>query len=366
MKNLKSIKVLHTEWSDGWGGQEIRIINEALALRQMYGVETVIACRRDAQIAQKALENGFEVVYLPFSSSFDIKSILGVKRLVKQLGIDIVNTHSGKDTWVGGLGAKLAGVKFIRTRHLSNKINPSRLNFINELADFVITTGSSVRDAMIEQNRIKPENIASIPTGIDESLFDSSKFEKDESLDKFSLSKDKIYVGMLSVLRSVKCHDLFLRLALKAHESFKNAHFLIAGEGPMRGQIEEFIRQNNMQSYVSLLGNVNDTPEFLNALDIFMITSKAEGVPQSLMQALLMQKACIATDVGSVKDLYDGGNFLLTKFDEAALQSALNELLGDEIKRRALEQNARKFVSENFTKSIMAKRVYEIYLKLLG
>jgi len=160
----KTVKVLHTEWSDGWGGQEIRIINEMLAVREQ-GVEVFLACTDHAQIKQKALDNNIKVFTLPFRGNADFKTLFGIKNIIKSNQIDIVNTHSGKDTWVGGLAAKLAGVKFIRTRHLSNPINPSRTNFINELADYIFTTGETVRADMINNNRIKPEKIQSIPTG---------------------------------------------------------------------------------------------------------------------------------------------------------------------------------------------------------
>ncbi len=128
-----SIRVLHTEWSDGWGGQEIRILNEMLAVRER-GVEIYLACRENARIQEKALEQGIPVFTLPFRGNADLKTLFGLMRIIRRKKIDIVNTHSGKDTWVGGLAAKLTGRKFIRTRHLSNPINPSRLNFINEIA----------------------------------------------------------------------------------------------------------------------------------------------------------------------------------------------------------------------------------------
>ena len=145
----KVIKVLHTEWSDGWGGQEIRIIDEMLAIREQ-GIEVFLACRDHGIIKQKALEHSIPVFILPFRGNADLKTIFSLIRIIKKHSIDIVNTHSGKDTWVGGLAAKMARKKFIRTRHLSNPISTSPLNFINRLADYIITTGESVRSTMIK------------------------------------------------------------------------------------------------------------------------------------------------------------------------------------------------------------------------
>lgn len=360
------IKVLHTEWSDGWGGQEIRIINECLALKEKFDIKIYIACRKKSKISQKAKECGFEVVHFDFKSNFDIKTIYKLVKFIKQNDIQILNTHSGKDTWVGGLAAKIAGIKFIRTRHLSNKINPSRLNFINSLADFIITTGESVKENMINENGIDRDKIMSIPTGIDEKIFNPKIYNKDECLSLFGLKKDKIYVGILAVLRGFKRHDIFLEIALELHEKFQNVIFLIAGDGPKKDDINIFIEKNNMSEYVKMLGHIQNQPEFLKAIDVFMMTSDSnEGVPQSLMQSLLMSKPCIATDVGSIKDLYDSSNFILTQFGKANLQNALENLLSDSKELKNLEKNAREFVENNFTKNIMAEKIYGIYQKLL-
>lgn len=361
----KQIKVLHTEWSDGWGGQEIQIINESLAMQEKFNVKTFIACRSQAQISSKASQAGLSVVNFGFKSSFDVKTIFGLVKFIKQNDIDIINSHSGKDTWVAAFAAKIAGTKFIRTRHLSNPINTSRLNFVNELADFVITTGESVKNTMIKDNRINPSKILSIPTGIDEKIFNPQIYYKDECLAKFGLEKGKIYVGILAVLRQFKRHDIFLQTALNLHDKFPNVIFLIAGDGPQKQNLQNFIDQNNMHQYVKMLGHVQEQAEFLKAIDVFMITSSdKEGVSQSLMQALLMQKPCIAADIGSTRDLYDQNNFILIEFGEKNFQIALEKLLSDAKEMENLSRRSREFVKNNFTKDKMCDKIYEIYKKL--
>ena len=87
------IKVLHTEWSDGWGGQEIRIINEMIALRQQ-GVEVYLACREESKIKEKAIENNIKVFILPFRGNIDFKTMFSLIKIIKKNKINIVNTHS--------------------------------------------------------------------------------------------------------------------------------------------------------------------------------------------------------------------------------------------------------------------------------
>ncbi len=347
------MKVLHTEWSDGWGGQEMRIINEMIAVRKK-GIEVCLACRDNAKIKQKALENKIEVFTLAFDGAYDLKTMFALSKIIKKESIDIVNTHSGKDTWVGGFAAKLAGVKFIRTRHLSNKINPSRLNFINEMADFIITTGEGVREDMIKYNRIKPEKIMSIPTGIDENMFDPAKYDKNECREMFGFEK-KIVVGTLGVLRGVKGHIFLIDAAKELLTKYNNIEFAIAGDGPLKEHLK-----NKSQGYVRLLGHQNGA-KFLNAIDIFVLPSKNEGVPQSLIQALMMNIPSIATNVGSVKDLYKDNNFFLVEPENVEMLVKQISFVIDNYKTN----NTRKYMVEKFSLNNMTKKIVDIYQKVL-
>lgn len=134
----------------------------------------------------------------------------------------------------------------------------------------------------------------------------------------------------------------------------------------MRPAHEKFIAEHDMASYAKLVGHTSEPGKFLAAIDIFALTSEKEGVPQSVMQALLMRVPTVATDVGSVSDLFDGNNFALVDFDEEAIFAALEDLLAHPQKLAALRANEQKFVRENFTQKVMAARVLEIYKSLLG
>lgn len=354
-QEMKKIRVLHTEWSDGWGGQEIRIITEMKALREK-GIEFFLATRPHAKIKQKALEEGFMVFDVPFKGNFDINSIFQLKKIIKNHKINIVNTHSGKDTWVGGIAAKLAGAKFIRTRHLSNPINTSRLNFINELADFIITTGEGVKEAMIKNNRINPKKIISIPTGVDEKIFDPAKYDKIQMRKKYNISLNKKVVGILAVLRSFKRHDIFVNLA----KNFPNIEFIIAGDGPKKESIKKLINELNLKN-IKMLGHIEKPAEILSAIDIQLLTSDSkEGVPQSLIQGLLMEKDIIASDVGSVKDLKQGNNLILVKPQINEFKKELENLLN----KKTILSNKRKSMLDKFTTSQMAQKTLSIYKEL--
>ena len=363
----KTIRVLHTEWSGGWGGQEIRILNEMLSARAL-GVEVFLACRSDSILKQHVEQHHIPVFVLPFKGNADLKTLFALKKIVKQNQIDIVNTHSGKDTWVGGFAAKLAGVKFIRTRHLSNRIKTTRINFINELADYIVTTGSSVRDDMIKYNRIRPEKIQSIPTGIDVELFNPDNYDENKCRSLLNLAEDEMAIGIVAVLRRFKRHDLFLQMAQRLIAKYpeQKLKFFIIGEGPQRDNIENIIANLNLSGNVHLSGHVDDVPTVLMALDIFVLSSDScEGVPQSVIQALFMNKKVVATDSGSTKDLLVDNNFRLVgagSVDELVTGVAHHLQSNAENNN---QETPRETMIKNYSLTDMALRLLDIYRKIV-
>jgi glycosyltransferase involved in cell wall biosynthesis len=357
------IRVLHTEWSNGWGGQEMRIIAEMLEIRSQ-NIEVFLACRDQSYIKKKALENNIQVFILPFRGNFDFVTLFALKKIINKYSIDIVNTHSGKDTWVGGLAAKMARKKFIRTRHLSNPISTSPLNFINRLADYIITTGESVRSTMIKINHIKPNKIQSIPTGIDPSLYNPNIYNFKECRGKFDFADNQIVIGILAVLRQFKRHDLFLEMAKDLIKLYPNKKllFIIAGNGPQKNNIQKRINDLKINSNVRMLGHTNNVPEFLMAIDILVLSSDSkEGVPQSVMQGLFMNKPIVATSSGSTKDLLVEDSFkLVNAGDTEALVKGVSYYLDGNS-----SQNSREHMINFFTKNNMIDKILRVYEVIL-
>ncbi len=115
---MKHFTIVHTEWSKGWGGQEIRIFNEAAGVTAR-GHRVLIVARPECQILTRAQAVGLPTHALPMRNGFDVRAIAGLARIIRHERVDIVNTHSSVDSWVGALAAKLTRAKLIRTRHLS-------------------------------------------------------------------------------------------------------------------------------------------------------------------------------------------------------------------------------------------------------
>ena len=221
---------------------------------------------------------------------------------------------------------------------------------------------------MINNNRIKPEKIQSIPTGIDAVIYDSNNFNRQTCRDLFQFKDDQIVIGIIAVLRQFKRHDRFLNMARNVIDNNpeKNIHFVMAGDGPQRENLSNMINDLGLQNYVSMLGHVSNVPELLQALDVFVLTSDSgEGVPQSVMQALLMQTTVVSTNAGSTKDLHNNQNFILINKDsQDELNAACTMLINDSAMRKDYVQKSRDYVLDNFSKVEMTKKIMKVYQDL--
>ena len=114
-----------------------------------------------------------------------------------------------------------------------------------------------------------------------------------------------------------------------------------------------------------MLGYIDNVPELLQALDIFVLTSAyGEGVPQSVTQALLMETAVISTNVGGINDLYNNENFVLINNEQNLLNLTCDKLLKDNLLCESYAKKSRKYVSENFSINKMTEKILKTYIDL--
>lgn len=354
--------ILHTESSTGWGGQEIRILEESLGMLER-GHRVVIAAPQNSSIFKRALKAGIKVFHCDFQKG-NPRSFFRINSLIKNEGIDILNTHSSSDSWVATMAARLLNVrpKIIRTRHLSTPISRSLLSHMiyNILPDAVITTGEEIRQRMINENRFNASKIFSIPTGINLNRFDPRKV-------KPALESQGFSIGMIGVLRSWKGHRYLIEAVPEILKYIPEATFYIVGDGPQYENIERLIDSLLLRDKVFMLGHREDIPEILASLNVVVHPSYAnEGVPQSVLQALAMERPVIAADVGAIKEVVidNETGFLISprRVDEIVAKVGIlykNRELG-----KAFGKNGRNLVERSYSFEIMLDKVESLYERL--
>ena len=356
--------ILHTESSMGWGGQEIRVVRESVGMMKR-GHRVIIAAPEQSTIAGRAREAG--IAYLP--ASFRKKSPLSVARaraLIDRERPDIVNTHSSADSWVATIAARLSKTRprIIRTRHLSTPISPSFLSRLiyDILPDAVMTTGEEIRSAMITGNGFDASKISSVPTGVDLGLYDPARVTP-------ALERRGFSVGMVGVLRSWKGHNFFIEAVPGILKQIPEAVFYVAGDGPQRDNIVKILRDRSLDNEVILLGHREDIPGILASLDVIVHPSYGhEGVPQTLLQALAMKKAVVASDTGAIKEIVidNTTGFLIQPRSPEQIAARVIELYRRPDLRARFGEEGRRLVESGYSFENMLDAIERVYARLFS
>lgn len=357
--------VLHTESSKGWGGQENRILHESMGLRKL-GARAVVLCQPGSLLGKRAEDDGFEVRTCRMRKSYDLPAIRYILTLIRAENIDVISTHSGRDSFLAGVAGRISGKKpvIVRTRHLAMPIT-SRISY-SLLPHHVITVSEYVRRYLIGEG-ISAARVVAIPTGVDIGHF--SPGNADGRLrEELGLERDVPLVGTVGILRVKKGHHILLDAIPLVLREIPDAVFVFAGDGPQKKNIMNRIEQLGLQDKVHMLGLRRDIPDILKSLDLFVLPTLQEALGTSFIEAMAMEKPVIGTNVGGVGEVIkDGMNgFLVEPDDPSALARAMVTMLKDRERARNMGKEGRKIVLEHFTVERMCERVHALYLSLLG
>ena len=358
-------RILHSESSLGWGGQEVRVLAELEWMRAQ-GHWVAVAAHPASSIAKKAQEAG--ILFYPLRTH---KALLPfeVARLAAWLirnRVQLVNTHSSNDGWLAGVAARLAMRPIlIRSRHIEVDY-PNR--FWSGLAfrflpHHVITTSQRIADRLVKELHIPPGRVTCIATGVDLVRFNR---KVDGMLHaELDVAPDVALVGMISVLRSWKGHATFLDAAeLLLADGKRRVRFVIAGDGPGRKDLETKIAQEPWKGKVTLLGHRTDVPNVLASLDVLVLPSYAhEGIPQIILQAQAMSCAVVATTIGGIPEVVQDGvtGLLVPPRHSQLLAEKIAALLDDPALDAHLGQNARASIVRSYSLDAMGERLLGLY-----
>jgi len=348
----------------------MRIILEAREMSKL-GHRMVFAIQPESGIIPAIDQEGFEKEILSMKKTDFIISIVHLIKIISRYTVDIVNTHSSWDSWIASIAARISRRRplILRTRHLSTPVSRGLLSRVvyQYLPHLIITTGSSIRETLINVNRFPEDKIVSIPTGVDLDVFYPRQMN-DALRTNLKISRGDAVLGTIAALRSWKGHDYLLEASKVIIEKRRNIKFLIAGDGPRYNHLVEKAKAMGIADYVLFLGHREDIPEVLSILDIVVLPSYAnEGVPQSILQAMAMEKPVVACNTGSIPEVVRHGEtgILVEPKNPAALVEGITMILDNRDLAKTLAANAKKLVESKYTLKNMVGRIEEVYNDLI-
>lgn len=357
-----ALRILHTEASLGWGGQEIRVLTEARGVARL-GHDVRLAAPAESRIFREAPRFGVRAAALPIGRK-GLRGIAAMRSLLAGGRFDVVNTHSSTDTWLAALACAALpdAPPIVRTRHISAPMprNAATRWLYRRATARIVTTGERLRAQVMEEARVDADRVVSIPTGIDLGHFVPG--ERNAARDAIGIAHDAPVVGIVATLRSWKGHRHLLEAF--AAMARTDSMLVVVGDGPQRETLEAQAAALGIAPRVRFCGNQADVAPWLQAFDVFCLPSYAnEGVPQALMQAMACGLAVVTTPVGSILEIVQDGatGLIVPPEDPSRLRAAIESLLDDAAPRAALGARARETAVDRFGEDRMVSRMVEVF-----
>jgi len=362
-------RIVHSECSTGWGGQEHRVLAELAGFRRR-GSETWLLAPERSGIEQRCREVGIPVLAISSAKLRFVPQVVSLSRWLRKNRIEIVNTHSSRDGWLVGCASRLARIPLlIRSRHIDvDYPNPwlSRHAYTT-FADHILTTSRRITEHFQRIFQLPTDRISTVPTGIDVTRFRPDGV-RNRLLAPGAMDQAPL-IGMVSVLRSWKGHPVFaLALRILADRGV-NFQAVIVGEGPFRAQIQASLAEHGLSQRVLMAGHREDVEAVLRGLDVLVIPSTAhEGIPQIGLQAMACGTPVVGSDTGGIPEIIRPNETgrIFPSGDAVALADRLQETVSEMGRTRDLALAAVEESRRRHSLEVMLDTLEALYGRHLG
>lgn len=349
------LRVMFLTTSMPVGGAEVLLVN---LIRRMDRERFVpsLCCLKTAGPLGEELAEEIPVFSHLIRHKLDVGVIGRLTRLFREERIDaVVTVGAGDKMFWGRIAARRADVPVILCAVHSTgwpdaitRLN--RLPFLTRWTDGFIGVAQAHGQHLVEKEGFPANKVHVITNGVDTCRFHPSR---DNTALRYSLgiSPTAPVAGIVAALRPEKDHELFLKAAGWVRRHVRDAHFLIVGDGPLRAKLEAFSKDLGLTESVRFLGTRSDIPELLSAMDVFVLTSKIEANPVSILEAMATGKPVIAPRVGSISESVIDGltGFLTTAGDEHEVAERLSELFATPELARRLGRSGRQVAVDRWS-----------------
>lgn len=364
----EKIKVLHvlTDKNIGGAGRWL-LYYLKYHNREQFDVRVVLPLGSQLIPAVKELGIHVTVLVEMEDKSFDKKAMKALVQLFKEEQPDIVHTHASMTARMAARAAMVPSI--FNTKHcmesapgvLPKKIVRREVNAV--FSDKIIAVSRAVRRSMVHAG-CHPEQIAVVYNGIEPIAIPSAE-EKAALLQSYGGRAGEKAVGMVARLEEVKDHETFLLAAQNVLENRKDVRFYIVGDGSLKEELERRVLELGISEWVTFTGFVKDVEKIEAALDIAVITSKAEALCLSIIESNIAGVPAVGTDSGGVAEVIKDGEtgYLVPVGDADALAARIEDLLADDVKRKDFGEKAKKHAESMFMADKMTKRIEKLYLE---
>lgn len=349
------------------GGGENVALRLALAQRAAGHDVMAIGLHPNGPLREQFHHQGVQVRIVPKAPGFDLALFARLRAFVREAALDVVHTHNPQALVYAAPAARTAGAIVIHTKHGEGHDATRRMWMRRAAALSVhafVAVSAQTRDYAKKNWEAPPGKIDVIENGVDLTRFQPDAQAYQRVRQELGLPPGALLVGTVGRLEPVKNHGLLIEAC--APLLGPNVHLVIVGEGPAATALQQQIHALKLEGLVHLLGLRTDVPQLLAGFDIFALSSKTEGLPLVLIEAMAASLPVVSTSVGGIPGVVIPGRtgVLVPNHDAVSLRSGLQRLVSDQEQRLGMGQAGRERVQEHYSLAAMQKRYADLYQEL--
>jgi glycosyltransferase involved in cell wall biosynthesis len=351
----RKIRVLQLLEGFGLGGAEKKVW-ELVFHMDRSRFETVVCSIGIHEGIQEHFENlGVKVIVIRRRHQFDFTLLYRLWRMIRSERIDIIMSTLFYADMMAALVGKCAGAKGVfswETVSSPEWLIPRRLypyRAAVRLLDKVIAVSHATAQWLVQKRGVPADRIQVIPYGVDLDLYhdgDAKAIRK-----SLGIPANSPVIGMVGRFVHQKGHCYLVDAAEQVIKKIPRVQFVLIGDGPLRLEIEQHVRDKSLQKNFIFPGLRHDVPELLRCFDVFVLPSLYEGLPNVVLEAMAASKPIVATPVDGTKEVVVPGEtgLLVPPRQPAPLAQALIDLIDDPQRAKKLGANGRVRVEKEFS-----------------
>ena len=333
--------------------------------------ELVIGAPRDGIFFERFRDSGLEVVEFPLSH-LSARHFHLTRGLISRFGIDVVHTHGKGPGFYGRLVARWMGVPAIHTFHglhyggyspLARSLYLALERLLSRWSHTIINVSRSQHLEGLGLRLFRPEQSVVIVNGVDIEDIERIQLESPLRRESLGLSAAHIVIGCISRFDPVKRIELLVEVLRRLKGRFPRLVLVLVGDGSEQRRIRRLAFESGLAHQVIFTGFLENPARIQPVLDLYVASSRKEGLPLSILEAMAAGLAVVATDVPGHRDVVVPGEtgLLVPPEDPAALAEAVAALLMDPVRRKSLGQAGRERVRQEFSIGAMVDATATAY-----
>lgn len=354
------VRVLHVDSAREWRGGQNQVRLLAARLRERGDVVQAVAGRAGSRLLSEAAELEVPTLPLPWGPGLDLRAVAGLAREAGDW--DLLHAHSSHALQAAVLALAASGVpaRMVAARRLDY---PPGSPAVWRRADLVLAVSRAVRRVLLGSG-LDPRRVCVVHDGIEPARLGS---RRPGALRRAAgASPDDLLVGAVGALVGHKDHRTLVRAAARVAEDRPGAiRFVVAGEGPLREELAGLVRELGLGERFALPGHVPDVARSLGDLDLFVMSSREEGLGTAVLEAMAAGVPAVVTRAGGLVDVAGEAVPSVPPEDPGALAAEILRLLEDPAERERVAAAGRTRVEERFTARRMAEGTLAAYRRVL-